>query len=102
MADTTIPSFTISTEQNISLTIGSSNVQQQDQGYTYNQPGFSYNQIGVMYGGLYLENQDVTPLFTSAQLINPSISSIIDIGHGSIAPAGTSAILIGILGLTYP
>ncbi len=128
MKDPVIPQFVVNTEQQLGITFSAipdnspqflsennsdapSNVITAntdtlvaDQGYIYNQPGFTYNQIGVMYGGIYNQNQDLAPAFFNdvATLLNPSISSIIDM-QGSLAPPiGKSGQLMGILGLTYP
>lgn len=74
------------------------------QGYTYNQPGFTYNQIGWMYGGIYNQNADLAPAFNNdtALLLNPAISSIIDIYSPFVPPPANSGYLMGIMGLTYP
>lgn len=82
MAQDITPSFVANLENNIELTISSTEAVVTDQGYTYNQALFTYNQAGVMYGGISMNNQDIRPVFinTVANLINPTISSIIDTG----------------------
>lgn len=52
------------------------NVQVNDQGYTYNEPGISYDEIGVEYGGVY--GEDVIPMISFAKLSKPIIASGID------------------------
>lgn len=56
------------------LTISLTDAQVTNQGYTYNQPGFTYNQPGVTYGGLYNVNQDVIPILSLAETINPKVT----------------------------
>jgi hypothetical protein len=124
MADASIPSFVVNTEQLISLTISLSDALLENQGYTYDQAGLSYDQIGIAYGGIYNMNQDISPVFfnDTAAFITPSISAIVDIytpanGYESIGPGffmyitslnhqsqpifAISGQLMGVLGLTY-
>ena len=122
MKDPSVPSIVLNTEQQIDITFSqvpdnspqfasennsdaptdivaaTTQTQVADQGYTYNQVGFTYNQPGWMYGGIYNQNADVAPAFANdtATLLNPSISSIIDIGTPFVPPpAGNSGMLIG-------
>lgn len=103
MKDPAVPSFVIKADPQIDITIAPTDAQVENQGYTYNQAGFTYNQIGVMYGGIYQQNQDLAPAFfnDTAMLLNPSISSIIDI-YSPFNPDLNKGMLMGILGLTYP
>jgi hypothetical protein len=78
MKDSVLPSLSINTESNITLTIPSTQAQLSNQGYTYNQAGFTYNQPGVTYGGVYNQNQDVVPLLSSAQIEKPSLNILTD------------------------
>lgn len=102
--DSINPTFLIDSEQNIHMTVELTQAQLNDQGYTYNQPGFTYNQIGVAYGGIYRNNQDISPVFfnDTATLLTPIISSIINVATGTTPPPSNSGMLMGILGLTYP
>ena len=103
MKDPSVPSFVVSTEQQIDITIATTDAIIVNQGYTYNQPGFTYNQPGVLYGGIAQPNQDLAPVFfdDTAYLVAPSISGIIDI-YSPFVPDPDKAMLIGILGMTYP
>lgn len=82
------------------LSVGRTNANLYDQGYTYNEAGLTYNQIGVAYGGIY-EN-DIYPILSRALSVYPRI---VLVGDFQGTPAGTAAVgggmLIGILGLTY-
>lgn len=78
MMDSSIPTFSVSTEGNITITIPSTQAQLANQGYTYNQAGQTYNQAGVQYGGVYNYNQDVLPLFSIAKADQPSLNILSD------------------------
>jgi hypothetical protein len=71
--DSTIPSFSVSNEGNITITIPQTQALLQDQGYTYNQAGLTYNQTGIQYGGVYNTNQDFLPILSVAKLEQPSL-----------------------------
>lgn len=81
MQTASVPSFIVKIENAITLDIAPTNAEVNEQGYTYDQAGFTYDQAGVMYGGIYLENEDISPVFFNdiATLPNPSISSIVDL-----------------------
>lgn len=100
MKDSATPTFSVSTEGNITITIPQTQALLADQGYTYNQAGLTYNQVGVMYGGIYNQNQDSIPSLFVAMLEHPLELSFTDIGIQG--QTETSGQLIGILGLTYP
>jgi hypothetical protein len=88
MAQDTIPSFVLDTEQQIKLFIAPTQAQVAEQRFTYNQPGFTYNQPGWQYGGVYLVNQDLAPVFfnNTVTLLAPSIASIIDLDRENVPP----------------
>jgi hypothetical protein len=75
--DSTIPSFSVSNEGNITITIPDTQALLQDQGYTYNQAGFTYNQAGVQYGGVYNFNQDVLPMLSVAKSDTQALLQIV-------------------------
>lgn len=106
--DSINPTFVVSSEQQINITIEKTQAQLADQGFTYNQPGFTYNQPGWQYGGVYNQNQDLSPIFTNdtATLLTPVISSIINVDTHPIIPATDSKSLLPIglpfYFLTYP
>jgi hypothetical protein len=82
------------------MTVGRTNVQIADQGYTYNQAGFTYNQALWQYGGLF-EN-DIYPMITRARIEKPSV--MIGGDFGAIHPVPCTlgqGMLVGMLGMTY-
>ena len=103
MKDSTVPSFSISTEGNITIIIPPTQALVANQGYTYNQSGLTYNQIGVQYGGVYNYNQDLVPMLFTTNTTNPSAISFTDlysIGFTRYLYAGMPMGLL--LDLTYP
>ncbi len=66
-----------------------------DNGLTFNEPGVSFNEPGVTFGGFYG--------FAEGYVV-PHIVGYADIytTQGTVPPGGSSGMLIGMLGITYP
>jgi hypothetical protein len=95
MKDSATPTFSVSTEGNITITIPSTQAQLKDQGYTYNQSGQTYNQAGVMYGGVYNYNQDFIPMLYTITNPTPNDISFTDIYFPYVPPPLYKAIPLG-------
>lgn len=78
MKDSATPTFSVSNEGNITITIPITQALLANQGYTYNQSGLTYNQTGVQYGGVYNYNEDVIPSLFVAKLEQPSLNILTD------------------------
>lgn len=53
------------------MSIGRTNAQSENQGYTYNESGITYNEAGVMYGGKY--GNDIYPIISKSTLQRPTL-----------------------------
>ena len=61
---------------------------------------YTYNQAGVTYGGLYNQNEDVTPMLSNALLDSPSLSLIVEPQFLDIILSNTQAKVLD-QGYTY-